>query len=382
MSSTPDKTFHRCATLAAALMLIALTAGASCAQEHSRAVADTSFLRLFKQVGEFPLGAATSRLDYQSLDPVAHRLYIAGMGAGKLLAFDIEHDSLAASLNGFPKVTGVLAVPNLHKVYASVPGAGLIPSLSVALGMVGLSSGRGAVAIVDTRTMREIARLPGGVFPDGIAYDPKDRKIFVSDELGSAVLVIDADSNRLLARIATGGEVGNVRYDPITAKVYAPIQSRNELAVIDPANFQLAARHPLRGGKHPHGLAINPNQAIGYVACDGNDRLLTVDLATGKVLDHQAIAHDPDVLTIDTEARRLYVASESGKLSTFDIADATRPRSLGDVFIGHDAHSVAVDPATHRLYFPLAEVKGKSVLRVLVPAEGKLSQPTPPSPPR
>ncbi|MDE2112688.1 MAG: hypothetical protein KGJ79_16220 [Alphaproteobacteria bacterium] len=367
-----------------ALLLIASSPGAGCAQEPSKSVANApSFLRLFRQVGDFPLGAATSRLDYQSLDPATGRLYIAGMGAGKLLAFDIEYDRLASSLNGYPKVTGVLAVPDLHKVYASVPGAGLIPSLSVALGMVGLSSGRGAVAIVDTRTLREITRLPGGVFPDGIAYDPKDRRIFVSDELGSAVLVIDAASNRLLARIATGGEVGNVRYDPITAKVYAPIQSRNELAVIDPANLRLMAHRPLPGGEHPHGLAVTPDQPIGYIACDGNDRLLTVNLATGKVLDRQPVAHDPDVLAIDMEARRLYVASESGKLSTFDITAATSPRSVGDVFVGRDAHSVAVDPATHRLYFPLADVKGRSVLRVLVPAGGKrLAQPTPSSPPK
>jgi len=310
-------------------------------------------------------------MDYQSLDPTTHRLYIAGMGAGKLVVVDVEQNNVAASLNGFPKVTGVLVVPELHKVYASVPGAGLIPSLSVALGMVGLSSGRAAVVIVDASTLHEIARIPAGVFPDGIAYDREDRRIFVSDELGSAVSVIDGDSNRLIARIALGGEVGNVRYDPITDRVYAPIQSRNELAVIDPANLKLIARRPLRGGKHPHGLAIAPGQAIGYVACDGNDRLLTVALATGKVLDNQPAAHDPDVLAIDPQKRRLYVASESGKLSTFDITDVTRPRSVGDLFVGQDAHSVAVDPENHRLYFPLADVKGKSVLRVLVPAEGK-----------
>lgn len=364
-------------------MVIGLLSGVGCAQERPAAASPPSFSRLFTHMSDIPLGAATSRMDYQSLDSTGRRLYIAGMGEGKLLAFDLEHNNLAASLDGFPKVTGVLAVPDLHKVYASVPGAGLTPSLSVALGMVGLSSGRGAVAVVDTQTLREIARLPGGVFPDGIAYDPKDHKIFVSDELGSGVLVINADSNRLIARIATGGEVGNVRYDPITAKVYAPIQSHNELAVIDPANLQLVARHPVPGGKHPHGLAIAPDQAIGYVACDGNDRLLTVDLATGKVLDRQPVAHDPDVLAIDPQARRLYVASESGNLSTFDISSAAKPYPLGDFFVGPDAHSVAVDPATHRLYFPLADVKGRSVLRVLVPAEGnRLAQPASHSPPK
>jgi DNA-binding beta-propeller fold protein YncE len=233
--------------------------------------------------------------------------------------------------------------------------------------MAGLSSGRGVVAILDTADLHEIARLPGGVFPDGIAYDPKDRKIFVSDELGAAVLVIDADTNRLVARIEPGGEVGNVRYDPVTAKVYAPIQSRDELAVIDPVNAQLTTHYALPGGKHPHGLAIAPDAAVGYVACVGNDRLLTVDLATGKTLDRQLLGHDPDVLAIDPVIRRLYVASESGNLSSFDIATATAPTSLGDVFVGKDAHSVAVDPMSHRLYFPLADVNGQSVIRVLAP---------------
>ena len=173
-----------------------------------------SYTNLFSLVGDVPLGASTSRMDYESIDAGARRLYIAGMGEGKLLAFDIAQNRLVARLDGFPKVTGVLAVPDLHKVYASVPGAGMMPSLFVGLGMAGLSSGRGAVAVVDMANLKELARLPGGVFPDGIAFDPKEHRIFVSDELGSAVLVIDADTNTFLSRIDAGGEVGNVRYDP------------------------------------------------------------------------------------------------------------------------------------------------------------------------
>jgi len=93
-------------------------------------------------VGDYPLGPSTNRTDYESVDPTARRLYIAKMGAGQLLVFDIEHDKLVAQLDGFPKVTGVLVAPELHKVYASAPGGGLLSSLSQGLGMAGLSSGR------------------------------------------------------------------------------------------------------------------------------------------------------------------------------------------------------------------------------------------------
>ncbi|HVA39111.1 MAG TPA: hypothetical protein VNF49_00480, partial [Candidatus Binataceae bacterium] len=88
-------------------------------------------------------------------------------------------------------------------------------------------------------------------------------------------------------------------------------------------------------------------------------------LATGKILNRQPLAHDPDVLAIDREANRLYVASESGSVSIFDIRVAEHPAAVGTVFIGRGAHAVAVDPETHRLYFALADLGGKSVLRVL-----------------
>ena len=345
-------------------MLAIVTAAPLQAAEVS---ATASMTRLFSLVGDFPLGAATSRADYQSFDPTTARLYIAKMGSGKLLVFDAASNSLIAERGGFPKITGVLAVPQLHRVYASVPGAGLVPSIMVGLGMAGLSNGRGAVAVLDSTDLHEVARLPGGVFPDGLAYDPAHQRVFVSDELGSAVLVLDAKTDRLLARIEAGGEVGNVRYDPASGRIYAPLQSRGELIAIDPDKLAIVGRYSLPGGRHPHGLAIAPGVSVGYVACDGDDRLLVVDLQSGVVIDRQKLGHDPDVLAIDAGQRRLYVASESGMLSSFDITNVRAPRSLGDVFVGDGAHSVAVDAESHRLYFPLADVKGRMLLRVLEP---------------
>jgi YVTN family beta-propeller protein len=333
----------------------------------ARSASNTSYGPLFEHVADIPMGEATDRVDYQSLDPIAKRLYIAKMGAGKLIVFDVANKSLVATLDNFPKATGVLAVPSLHKVYVSVPGAGLSASVSQVLGMAGLSSGRGAVAILDDRDLHEIARLPGGVFPDGIAYDPADQKIFVSDERGGAVIVIDAVANQVIARIDAGGETGNVQYDAVSGKIYTPVQSKNELIVIDPRDLKVVSRYRLEACEHPHGLAIAPGGQVGYVACDGNDRLLTVELTSGKILSNSPVAHDPDVLTIDPVVKRLYVASESGGLSAFDLSDIKAPRLLGDITAGPNAHSVAVDPATHQLYLPIANLDGEAVMRILAP---------------
>jgi DNA-binding beta-propeller fold protein YncE len=349
-------------------LVAALAVGATRPSVARNAREQTSSVgTLFTLVGDFSLGAATNRTDYQSVDAVARRLYIAKMGEGKLLVYDLVQDRLVREIAGLPKVTGVLAVPQLHRVYASVPGSGIGASFRVGLGMLGLSSGTGRVAIFDSETLKEVGHVSGGVFPDGITYDPFEQRIFVSDELGAAVTVIDARSNRLLARIKMTGEVGNVQYDPKTEKVFAPLQTRNALAVIDPAKNALVAQFALAGCDHPHGLAIASGAAVGYVACDGNDVLVVVNLETGRITGSRPIAHDPDVLAIDPELKRLYVASESGNMSTFDITNAESPVALGSVFVGDNAHAVAVDPSSHRLYLALPSVNGKAVLRVLAP---------------
>ena len=331
------------------------------------AVAQKAASRLFSPAGDYPLGASVNRTDYESIDPAARRLYISKMGGGQLLVFDIDRNKLVAQLDGFPKVTGVLVVPELHKVYASVPGSGVLSSISVGLGMAGLSSGHGEVAVRDTRTLKELARVPAGIFPDGIAYDPRDRRIFVSDELGSALTVIYGVSDRFVARIDTGGEVGNVRYDAQTGDIFVPVQSHNQLIRVDPRKASVVARYGLAGCEHPHGFIAAPEGKFGYIACDENDRLMTVELASGGLLSNEPVAHDPDVLTIDRAANRLYVAAESGNLSTYDIGKREKPVSLGDVFIAPGAHTVAVDPVSHRLYFALADLGGRATLRVLAP---------------
>ena len=70
-------------------------------------------------------------------------------------------------------------------------------------------------------------------------------------------------------------------------------------------------------------------------------------------------------LAWDPAWRRLYVASESGVVSVFAVQRAVLQR-LEELRIPH-AHSVAVDPRTHRVYLPLENLGGHPVLRILQP---------------
>ncbi|HKO21373.1 MAG TPA: YncE family protein, partial [Candidatus Eisenbacteria bacterium] len=245
-----------------------------------------------------------------------------------------------------PRVTGVSAVPALGKVYASAPG-------------------RHHVAVIDARGLRVVARAGEIGFPDGIAYVPEMRKIYVSDESGGGELVIDGVSNRAMRTIPIGGEAGNTVYDPGSGHVLVAVQTRNEVVEIEPHTDKVVARHEVRGAARPHGMLVDAPHRLLFVANEGNARLLMVDLRTMEVIGSYPVGEDPDVLAFDPSLGRLYVASESGVVAVFNESDGKLVHD-GNVRMPH-AHSVSVDARTHLVYLPLQSVNGRPILRIMTP---------------
>jgi YVTN family beta-propeller protein len=295
-------------------------------------------------VADVPLPGGTSRFDYQSLDPATHRLFIAHLGASLVTVVDVTSDRVVANIAGVAGVHGVLAVPELGRVYASATDAH-------------------QVAVIDEQTMQVVAHISGGDYPDGLAYAAAQHELFVSDEAGGADVVIDVDTNRQVATIPLGGEAGNTQYDPVSGRIYVDVQTRNEVAAIDPQARTIVARYPLAGCEHDHSLLVDGPQRLAFIACDGNAMLLMLDLDSLRVLAQQSVGDNPDVLALDGSDQLLYVASESGVLSIFDEHARTLDK-LGEGYVAAAAHSVAVDPVTHRIYLPLQEVNGRPVLRI------------------
>ena len=311
-------------------------------------VASTAGVPL-RLVADVPLPGGTSRFDYQSLETATGRLFISHMGAGQLVVFDVRAGRVIANLDRFPTVTGVLAVPAEHRAYAS-------------------ATGDHAVVVVDDSTLQIVARVAGPRFPDGIAYAPEERRVFVSDESGQQDFVLDAATNAVVARIELDGEAGNTQYDPGSHCVIVAVQTTNQLAVIDPATAAIVRRITLdKAVRYPHGVFIDAPHRLAFIAGQESATLGVLDLRTLQLRQVLPIGSDPDVLAFDPALGRLYVAAESGVVAVLDEGDGSLAQ-LG-WYRAPRAHSVAVDPATHRVYLPLADVSGHPVLRVLVPSD-------------
>jgi len=323
---------------AAAVLAGALAAGASATHE--------SRLPL-RVVARVPLSGAAVRFDYTSVDPATHRLWIAHMDADRLLAFDLAKRRIVRTIAA-PGVHGVIAVPQTARVYASATDAR-------------------QVLTIDARTGAVRARAPAGAYPDGLAYDSRDRRVYVSDETGGVETVFTATGRRI-ATVDLGGEAGNVQYDEASGRILADVQTRNEVAIVDTRTNRVVRRVHVPGCANDHGLLIDSPHRLAFVACDGNAKLLTLDLRTMRFTGTFSVGASPDVLALDPGLRRLYVSAESGVVSVFAERGASA-RLLGRAYLAAEAHTVAVDPATHLVYFPLERgSSGRPELLIMRPA--------------
>jgi DNA-binding beta-propeller fold protein YncE len=298
-------------------------------------------------VADIALPGRASRFDYESYDPDRRLLFIAHLGDSEVIVFDTQGARVVGRITGIAAVHGVLVVPELSRVYAS-------------------ATGTNEVVAIDEGSLKIIARMPGGVYPDGMAYAPDVHKLYVSDETGKTETVIDVSTNRRSSAIPLGGEVGNTQYDPVSRHIFVNVQTRRQLVEIDPTNDAIVSRIDLPGARGNHGLLIVPASRLAVIACEDNDRLLVLDMRTMKLVGSFDVGADPDVLAFDPGTSTVYVAGEAGVVSLFGVAGSNVSK-IGDGRVGPNAHVVNIDSATHRSYFPLVNVDGHPVLRVMAP---------------
>ena len=305
----------------------------------------TSAAQYLRQIADIPLTGGGSRFDYQSIDEQTGQLYIAHLGAGRLIAFDTKTRKITADIADLPGEHGVLAIPSLSRVYASATDAN-------------------QVASIDAKTLKIIAHTSTGRYPDGLAYSPDHHKVFVSNQFGHSNTVINTQTNQAIATIDLGGEVGNTQYDTVGKHFLAAVQTRNQLVTLNPETHQVMNRYDVPDCEHPHGLLMDAENQRVYVACEDNAKLVVLNLSTMKKIAAAQVGNSPDVIALDQKLRRLYVASESGIVSIFSVESVGSLTRLEDVF-APSAHTIAVNQQTHEVYLPLENIEHQPVLRIM-----------------
>lgn len=303
-------------------------------------------------VADAPLPGKSVRFDYQDFDAAKGNLVIAHMNDASVVVVRVSDGAVVREIPDIPTARGVVVADEVGRIF--------------------VTSSPNKVVILDNATFAEIARVDSGTAPDGIGWDPNDKIVGVSDQGdGAASLIADAGSGAR-RQVPLGAATGNIVYDASRSVFWITVEKTtapDQLVAIDPVAATTTKSIPLPGCDGAHGLRIHPDTNSALIACEGNSKVVRVDLVgEAHALSIADSGDGPDVMAIDPGLGWLYVAAESGNLTVFDIGkpglvnvDSEHP--------GDASHSVAVDPTSHRVFFPLmVGPSGLPVLRIMKPA--------------
>jgi len=302
-------------------------------------------------VADVPLPGKAVRFDYQDIDSSKQRLFIAHMSDASVVVVSTVDGASIKVISGVPTPRGIVVAGDAKRVF--------------------VTSSPSKLVIIDSESLNELGRVATGRGPDGVAWDPVHRVVGVSDQ-GDGALSLLADAGMgAHQQVALGSETGNVVFDSARNVFWITVEAAagpDQLVSVDPSAARVVTRIPLPGCSGAHGLRLHPNGQSALIACEGNSKLARVELEGKHAVVLAPSGSDPDVLAIDAALGWLYVAAESGDLRIFDLAKPGLV-SLGQQRPGPASHSVAVDPTTHHVFFPLAVgPHGTPVLRIMRPA--------------
>jgi DNA-binding beta-propeller fold protein YncE len=290
----------------------------------------------WRVVNTFHVGGDGS-WDYVTIDAPQHRLFVTR--STHTQAIDEKTGAILGDIPGQVRSHGVALVPVLGRGFITDGG------------------GSGAIVVFDLKSYDVLGNIPAVPDADGIIYDEKLNR----------VLAVSGDGNELLT-FSPGIDPANGKLDPPipldgapeflasdgSGKVYVNLADKNVVAVVDLNTRKVVDRWPVAPGGRPVGMAMDPATHRLFVGCRNPQMLVVMNANTGAVESSLPIGAGVDATRFD--AGQAFASVGDGTLT---VASQKNGKWVVEqtVTTPKGARTMGLDPITHRIYLPTAELE-------------------------
>jgi YVTN family beta-propeller protein len=287
----------------------------------------------YNLVKSIPLGPG-ERWDYVVFDSNQNRIYVAH--GDHVTAVNASSGTIVGQIGPLPGGTHGIAV-----------------SFKDGLGFTD-DGDAGIAAAFDLNSFKIAKRIVAARDADGIIYDPASRHVFVINGDSGSVSVIDPKTDAAIATIPVGAglEAGDVDG---RGKFFVDGAEKHDIVVIDTATNKVVAHYPMPGCERPHGIAIDPVTRRVFATCI-NKIMVVVDADTGTNVATLPIGMGSDGAAFDARRKLALSSNGEGTLSVVREIDADHFVALPSIITQRSARTIAIDPASGRLYLPAADI--------------------------
>jgi YVTN family beta-propeller protein len=279
----------------------------------------------YTKIAEIQIGGPGG-FDYLTVDSAGKRLYVTHQT--EVVVIDTTNNTIVGRITETPGVHGVALAPG---------GRGFT------------SNGReNKVSIVDLKTLQTTSKVDTEANPDAILYEPKNKEIYALNHTGKSVTAIEAATGKVVATIPLAGVAETGTADPGLGRVFVNIEDKNSIDVIDIATHKVVANWPVAPAESPTGMAIDTANHRLFVG--GGPNMVMIDAKTGKVLASAPICRGTDATQFDAGAKMAFSSCSDGHITAVRVDGPDKLTVVQTIETTRGARTMAIDPATHKLY--------------------------------
>jgi DNA-binding beta-propeller fold protein YncE len=223
--------------------------------------------------------------------------------------------------------------------------------------------------------LKELGSIPVAGDADAIIYDPRNKLIYVVNGDPKLATVIDPDKRASVGTISLPGKPEFPAIDAKTGLLYQNLNDVNSVAAINLAQKSVTGQWSLAPCEGPTGMAIDSEHRRLFAVCSHNALLVVFDIDRHQVIASVPIGSGPDVVGFDAGLQRIYVAGKGGKLSIVQQDTPDTYRKVEDISTHYGAHTLVIDPATHRVFVGYASLFNHPRIAVFSPISPATSNP-------
>ena len=289
-----------------------------------------------------------SVFDYMTIE--GRNLYVASIQPGTVFKLPLRSGRLPTtseieSLPGPPFAHGVAFDPVTRRGFVSISGANV-------------------VNVFDPASMSFIKKIPVEEDVDAIAFDTANRLVYAAHGNGKRATLIDPDKLQIVGSVRLGGKPEFAVFDPASRMLYQNLNDTNYVTVIDLARRAAVSQWYLSGCNGPSGMALDGTYHRLFIACSRNDRLVVYDLDWHVIIATIPVGGEPDVVGYDAGLHRIYTTGRAGILTVVQQQATYHYEVLSSIALAFGAHTLAVDPWSHRVYVGYVSLLSKPRLAV------------------
>ena len=295
-----------------------------------------------------PMPNVQGRLDHFGVDVNGRRIFVAALGDNQntVEVIDLRSGKRAATIPGQSKPQGIFYSADFNVLFVA-------------------NGGDGTCKIFRADNFQLIDNLPAGADADHVGYDPAKKYLYVGtgDVKSGALWVLDTRTNKHVGDIKTNARPGGIKVEQSGGRIFVTLAGSPKLGVVDRKTNAQITTWPVTGAGASVALALDESHHRLFAGVRNPPGLLVLDTESGK-----QITQLEGVEGIDAGRRRIYASGgrgfDTGFVYVYEQKDSDHYELQNKVATAPGAGTSLWAPELDRLYVaaPASEKQSAAVL--------------------